>query len=170
MKVHSKDLDLLLTLPHKIVRFYDTDGLAPLVLHELGHNSSLGLTKAGYLIDNPDFDCLRGVAGYAQDECKHHKQDVWQEPHTFASDMQDAQFHKKLAQFSHHSFTRDKQNNIDEAVLRDIGTMLGMNNASWVMWKMKHGNNGVLLFEGNDMHHARQRNLLHNAAALLSLC
>ena len=93
----------LLGLPHKILSHHEIEALAPIVLHELGHVNPFGLTKACYFIDNPDFDCLRGVAGYNKEECFNHKDDVWEDPHSFALDMKDAPYHKQMLQFADKS-------------------------------------------------------------------
>lgn len=163
-------LDHLLGLPHKILRYHDVDGLAHMVLHELGHNNSFGFSKAGYLVDNPDFDCLRGIAGYNSDECRLHNSDVWKQPEAFTKDMKDARFNQQVASFLRASLPRKGENEVDEKELKALGTMFGMRNPQFCLWPMKHGNFGVLLFEDNGMHAARRRNLLHNFSALLSLC
>ncbi len=161
----------LLHLPHKILSHHDMDGLAQMVLHELGHHDALSLQRAGYFIDNPDFDCLKGVAGYCSDECKMHKEDVWGAPETFEQDMKDAQFHHQLKTFFQRSLPRKNGDEVDEEAVRALGTTLGMKNPSFITWKMKHGNNGLLLFEDdNNAGLARRKDLLHNFAALLSLC
>lgn len=168
-----QDIELLthlFGLPHKILSHHDLDGLAPMVLHELGHSNGLGLSKAGYLIDNPDFNCLKGVAGYCNSECHHHKEDLWSSPHTFVDDMSNAKFHQQLATFNHHSSARMHHDEVDQGAMEELGRMLGMNNPSCLTWKMKHGNNGILLFEGDEQHLAHRKELLRNVAGLLSLC
>lgn len=168
-----QDVELLthlFGLPHKILSHHDVNGLTPMILHELGHTNGLGLNKAGYLIDNPDFNCLKGVAGYCSKECHHHKSDLWSSPHTFADDMSNAQFHRQLATFNDHSLSRKPDHVIDEDAMKEVGRMLGMQNPSFLTWKMKHGNNGIFLFEGDESHLVRRRNLLHSIIGLLSLC
>lgn len=163
-------LSRLLGLPHKILSNHDHSSLAPMVLHELGHTQSFGFNKAGYFVDNPDFNCLKGVAGYCSDECQHHKSDVWSDPTSFERDMELAAFHKKLAQFTDNSVVRRHHNVLDESALHELGNILGISNPSFLTWKMKHGNNGILIFEGNREMIARRKDILHNFAALLGLC
>lgn len=160
----------LFGLSHKILSHHDVDGLAPMVLHELGHANGFGFNKAGYLIDNPDFNCLKGVAGYCGDECHHHKADIWSSPHTFVDDMSNAEFHSQVAAFNHHSPARMHSHEVDQAAMEEIGRMLGMCNPSCLTWKMKHGNNGIFLFEGDGQQLARRKDLLRNVVGLLSLC
>jgi hypothetical protein len=163
----------LLELPHKILAHNDIDGLEQIVLHELGHDHHFGLSKAGYLIDNPEFDCLKGIAGYCKGECHLHKEDLWQEPHLFAGDMQEAPFHQKVSHFLDASISRKNDGSAftgDSLVA--LAENLGMHNPGFLTWKMRHGNNGILLFEEGDSleHTARRRDLLNHFAALLSLC
>jgi len=160
----------LLHLPHKILEFHDVDGLAQIVLHELGHNGSLGLSRAGYLVDNPAFVCLRGVAGYSNEECGMHKQDMWSSPQSFADDMKNAEFNQKIATFYDRSIQRKKNDEIDPEAVKTLGHMLGLQRPSLLKWKMKHGNNGILVFEDNGMNMARRKELLHPFVALLSMC
>ena len=160
----------LFSLPHKILTHHDADNLVALVLHELGHHEGFGISKASYLIDNPDFNCMRGLAGYSHQECVQHKRDPWQDPASFGADMKDAEYHQRTNSFLGKSITTDDGKAIDEQILQDLAGALGMQNPSYFTWRMRHGNNGVLLFEDHGMYIAHHRDLLHNFAAFLSLC
>jgi len=164
-------IENLIRLPHKIVRHHEVDGLAQIVLHELGHDSHFNLSRAIYLIDNPDFDCAKGVAGYCKNECEMHQKDVWQDPHSFADDMKDAEFHRRLESFLHTAALRRKDidaHHPDE--VRELGEKMGMKNPSFFSWPMRHGNHGILIFEEVQPNAARRRELLSDASAFLSLC
>ena len=160
----------LFSLPHKILAHHDVDNLVALVLHELGHHQGFGMSKASYLIDNPAFNCMRGRAGFCNEECSLHKQDPWQDPYAFDADMKDAAYHQRTHTFLGNSITTDDGKVIDKQTLQDLADALGMQNPSYFTWKMRHGNNGVLLFEDHGLHLAHHRDLLHNFAAFLSLC
>jgi hypothetical protein len=161
----------ILQLPHHILRYHDVDELPQLVLHDLGHESNFGLNKAAYLVDNPEFNCVKGVAGFNRDECSFHRENVWEAPHEFGGDMRDAVFHNNMKNFVQDMSVRrrdlDVHNPDDLAVL---GTTLGLKNPSFFTWNMRHGNHGILLFEEGREWCARHRDLLSYAAALLSLC
>lgn len=162
-------LNNLVSLPHRILQLHDVDELSPLVLHELGHDSHFGLNKAVYLVDNPDFDSLRGVAGFCRDECHLHKQNVWDDPQAFAHDMSQAQFHQTMKQFRDGSVTRNQEHCTQDG-LAALGQKLGLNNPSCCTWSTRHGNQGILLFEARDDMKEPQRNLLSQIIALLSFC
>jgi hypothetical protein len=165
-----KSLDNLLGLPRKILHNHGVDGLAQIVLHELGHHDSFGINRASYLIDNPDFGCMRGVAGYANDECVYHQSDIWNDPTVFARDMQKAKFHGDVAKFLYTNLKRTARNDIDEKAVNDVGHMLGMHNPLWLTWPMQHGNHGILLFEQRAQAPAHHRDIFNHFAPLLSLC
>lgn len=155
----------LLHLPHKIQRHHDIDDLAHLLLHDLGHDDHFGLNRAIYLVDNPEFNCLKGVAGFHKGECALHQEDVWENPDSFANDMKDAQFHQTMKEFSQEASVR----HCAPEDLVKLGTRLGLKNPSFFTWNMRHGNHGILLFE-EEYTCARKRDLLQHAASLLSLC
>ena len=67
-------------LPHRILQNYHLAALSEIILHELGHKDCFDFKRAVYLVDNPDFDHLVGVAGFCNGECKHHKSDLWDCP------------------------------------------------------------------------------------------
>lgn len=158
----------LLKLPDKILHHHEVDHLPNLILHDLGHDQHLNLKRAMFLVDSPDFDCLKGIAGFCKDECKHHHNDVWSDPHRFNSDMQGAEFHKKINHFLHHSMKRRAD---DPKVLTELGQSLGIEKPHVFTWDMRHGNHGILLYDtDNDCLCQADNELLHNIAALLGLC
>ena len=160
----------LLDLPHKILSNDDVEGLPQLVLYELAHNDTFGFTKASYLIDNPEFDCLKGVAGYdAEDHFENVSSDPWTDPRAFLEQVKDVKFHQTVSSFMHTSLSREcDEPNVD--AINQLGAKLGMKNSSFVTWRMRHGNHGILLFEEGAMPHERRRELLQHFVALLSLC
>ncbi|KKQ49307.1 MAG: hypothetical protein US69_C0007G0056 [candidate division TM6 bacterium GW2011_GWF2_38_10] len=164
-------LQKILQLPNKILRHHDVEDLSPMVLHDLGHDAHFSLQKAVYLVNNPDFDCLKGVAGFDHHECELHKHDVWDEPHCFCHDMKNADFHNKVKEFSQNKCVGNMcidTHNPDD--LLELAEKLGLKNPSFITWGMRHSNQGILLFEDHQPAVARKKELLVNAAPLLSLC
>lgn len=160
----------LLELPLKILSHHEVPGLEQMVLHDLSHENNFGFTKATYLIDNPEFDCLKGVAGFCNEECCYHKHDLWRDPYSFAGDMQHAAFHKDMNNFLRNGL-RNKEKHVHcEDDVRELGLLLGMKQPSFFVWDMRHGNHGILIFEDGNHNLERRKSWLKNAAALLSLC
>ncbi len=155
----------------KVLSYHDVDGLPQIILHELGHDNCFDLQKATYLVDNPDFDHLLGVAGYCKKECPCHKKDLWQDPYSFKNDMKEAKYHNHIQNFLHYSFKRKNINLHDSSEVKDLGKDLGLQKTHFFSWKMKHGNHGLLLFDESEKPVREWRKgLLANVAALLSFC
>lgn len=163
-------LERLLALPTKILSHHEVEGLEQMVLHDLSHSATFGFTKATYLIDNPDFDCLKGVAGFCHEECCHHKEDVWSQPHTFTSDMQHATFHRDMNNFIHTGLRGKDKHVHNEDDVKELGVKLGMNQPSCLVWNMRHGNHGIFIFEDGNHNFERRSAWFKNLVTLLSLC
>ena len=163
-------VDLVTGLPRKILRYHNVDGLAQMVLHELGHDGGFGFQRATYLIDNPDFDHLRGVAGYSHQECKYHKDNIWDNPDCFRQDMEQAEFHNNVRSILNNSFKRNDINLDDADDVRELGSQLGMEEPSFFSWDMKHGNHGLFIYEKDDNICLWRHGLLKNISAMLSMC
>lgn len=161
----------LSSLLHKVLNYHDVDGLSEMVLHELGHDNCFGLKRATYLVDNPDFDHLLGVAGYCKKDCSCHKKDLWQDPYSFQSDMKSAEYHNQIQKFLNNSLKRKDINLNDSKEVRELGVQLGIQVPEFFSWNMKHGNHGLLIFEqGEQPVNDWRKKLLSNIAALLSFC
>ena len=65
---HIDILDKLCHLPRKILSLHGHDNITELILHELCNEQCFNLEKAAYFIDNPDFDCFKGVAGHCRSQ------------------------------------------------------------------------------------------------------
>ena len=167
-------VDLLLELPNRILHHEDLEPLAQIILHEVCHKDRLGLKRATYLVDNPDFGCMRGVAGYCKDECKYHKQDLWTDPRSFYKDMEPAEFHNKMRCFEHDSVCiKDNMSECKE--LHNLGKEIGIYEPNVYTWDMRNGNRGVFIFEEDDedkCSNACKKNpvMLDKIASLLGLC
>lgn len=163
-------VDLVTGLPRKILRYHNVDGLSQMVLHELGHEGGFGFEKATYLIDNPDFDHLLGVAGYNKEECTLHKNNIWEKPECFCDDMKEAHFNADVRKYLNNSFTRKEIDLNDADDIRQLGSELGMKEPSFFGWNMKHGNHGLFIYEKSDKICLWRHGLLKNISALLSMC
>lgn len=167
----------------KILKHHEADGLADLVLHDLCHDDCFDLKKAIYLVDNPDFDHLLGVAGFHCNECKLHKQDLWENPYSFISDMKDAQFHNHVKTILQGSLKRKDIDLGSTNDVKDLAKILGINSPDFLHWDLKHGNHGLLIFEAPgrsnnevgvsdkfDKSSNWRKNLFSNIIPLLGFC
>lgn len=173
-KVLSDDYRLasyLSGLLHKVLLYHDVDALSQILLHEIGHDDSFALNKATYLVDNPDFNHLLGVAGYDHHECNLHHEDMWEDPYSFAKDMKDAEYNNTVRSYLNDSLKRKDLNLNDASEVKELGKDLGIENPEFFAWNMKYGNHGILLFERKvEEDSSWRKNLLMNVAAMLSFC
>lgn len=163
-------IDTIAGLPRKILRYHHLTGLSQLVMHELGHEGGFGLEKATYLIDNPDFDHLLGVAGFAKEECHLHENDIWHNPHDFCEHMREARFHNKVRSILNNSFKKRDINLHDAQDLVALGKEMGMKNPAFFEWDMKYDNHGIFLYDQDEKICVWRHGLLKNISALLSMC
>ncbi len=157
-------------LPHKILKYHEVDALHQIVLHDLCHSTGFGLKRAIYMVDNPDFDYLKGVAGFCNKECCLHKHNVWQEPDTFKKDMKEASFHNDARRYLRMSLKRKDIDITNSSEVKDLGRDMGLEHPQFIAWGMKYGNHGLLMFEKEKDLCIWRQGLLFNAVALLSLC
>ncbi len=139
---------LLSSLPRKILGLHGRDNVIEFVLHELGNPECFDLEKAAYIVDNPDFDCLKGVAGFCRPEAYQAKKNIWDEPEEFSKHMLTSQYNNKVRSFYKHSCI--KKGEPQEKIIQDIAHDLGFEHPSFYAWQMKHNNQGLLLYEKHD--------------------
>jgi len=130
--------------PH-MLRLKDQENLTEFVLHELCSDRCFNIDKAAYFIDNPDFNCLRGVAGFSrQDEYPPHCS-IWDSPQEFSSHMSQASFNQKVRGINRESIRKSATD--DAHLVKQMAHELGFKSYSYYSWDMRHDNHAILLFE-----------------------
>jgi hypothetical protein len=137
-------LNRLNKLPRKMLRLQEYDNVTEFVLHELCNKQCFDIGKAAYFVDNPDFNLLKGVAGYYQPEA-YAGDDMWEQPSKFSAHMQGASFNQKVRRFHHGSMRKNKQS--DDAIVQLISQEVGLKDPRYYSWDMKHGNHGLFVYE-----------------------
>jgi hypothetical protein len=133
-------------LPHKILSLHGIDNMTELVLHTLCNEECLNLSKAAYFIDNPDFDCLKGIAGFDRNE-EYHQEDIpLDDQSVFSHHLSQCAFNKKVRGIQRPSFKRRGEESHNE-LLKQLAGELDMGNPIAYNWNAKHDNYGILLFE-----------------------
>lgn len=143
-------LNRLSKLPRKILQFHGRENTAEFILHELGRNDCFNLERAAYIIDNPDFDCTKGVAGYCrQEEYNTDKDiDIWDDADNFSKHMQSCPYNMQVRSFTKPSYF--KQGKSEEDIVKTIAQDLGFDHPSYYAWPMKHDNHGILLYQKHE--------------------
>lgn len=161
-----KMLHQLTHLPRKIVSLHGTDNLSEFVLHDLCDQRCLNLTKAAYFVNNPDFNCIKGVAGYHVAES--FPGECWEQPHDFTAHMKDAVFNQKVRSIDQCSIARNQK--ALDGMVKEIAQELGMDSYATQLWHLKHENQGVLLFERQEPDEIISDDMVHTGACLLGFC
>jgi hypothetical protein len=160
--------DSLFWLPRKMIALHGNENVSEFVLHELCQPRCFNLKKAAYFIDNPDFDCLKGVAGINQDEMIAFD-DVWQKPEEFSLYMRQSPFNQKVRSLNRSS-AKKTSFEADKDLAIDVAHELGIANIGYCSWTSKHDNHGILVFEKNTDQGQVDKEELLNGFSLLSFC
>lgn len=151
----------------KMLQLKNQGHLPEFVLHELCGDRCFKLEKAAYFVDNPDFDCLKGVAGYFRNEGYPETSSIWEKPEEFSVHMGKASFNQQIKNFNRTSIRKDK---VDDAELvKEMAKQFSFKNYNFYSWDMKHDNHGIFLFESPQDSHLVD-GYLKNGATLLSFC
>lgn len=158
-------LNNLSILPQRILSLHENENVSEFVLHDLCKNC-FNLQKAAYLVDNPDFNCLKGIAGYSMDQA-YATDTIWETPELFLAYMQKAPFHQKVRSLVRPSMR--KTNKSDQETTALVADYLGLNNPGYCSWQMKHDNHGILVYEIQTSCPVSP-DILLNGACLLGFC
>src|SRR5437762_734031 len=83
-------------LPKKMVSLHGAENIGEFVLYDLCNECCFNLSKAAYFVDNPDFNCTKGVAGFSRNEIQNACSGVWDNPEAFSSCMRNSSFNQKV--------------------------------------------------------------------------
>jgi hypothetical protein len=156
-------------LPKKIVSLEGIEHTPAFVLHELCNESCFNLSKAAFLKDSPDFNSLKGIAGFDGQERFANANVMWQEPQSFIAHLNaNAPFNSQVRQINKYSLFKNGVMNNDEA--HELAAQLGFKNPAFASWQMKHDNYGFLVYEHQDQLLDGIQEQLDNSLYLLNFC
>jgi len=142
---HNSLLKKLSLLPRKIVQLHGTPNIPEFVLHDLCHSNCFNLDKAAYFVDNPDFNWLKGVAGFAKAESFGDGESIWENQDGFSTHMKNSLFNQKVRDVSLQSVKRGSAK--EHEIVELIADKLGLDNYAFSTWDLKHHNHGMLVYE-----------------------
>lgn len=159
---HEQILRCFTYLPKRILSFHGRDNMAEFVFHSLCDEKCLNLAKAAYFVDNYDFDCMKGIAGYDRNE-EYHEGAAWDNPDNFSEHMKSCLFNQEVRNISLSSFRRLQYSEKD--IAQRLSEQLSLENPLFYFWDSKYDNKALLLFE------PVFENGIHNDAELIQgLC
>ena len=161
---YQKMLRCFTHLPQQILTLNGNENMTEYVLHSLCEEGCLNLSKAAYFIDNPDFDCLKGVAGYNKEEEVYSGDTVLSD---FKEHMQHCAFNKRVRELNFPSPRRMGESH--EHHVKNLATILGMQNPVFHTWEIKHDNHGLLIYEVQKLDDSNKNEFLEGLS-LLGFC
>jgi len=163
-----KAVGYFINIPRKLLQFHDADHLAEYVLYDLSRDHCFNFNKAAYFVDNPDFDCMKGIAGYEKRESCALPADYWHSPDTLAPGLQQSTFNSRVRTLTRASHKRGSY--ADEHLVREVAHELGIEKPELCLWNMKHNNHGVLMYEYADANAAASAECVAKGSCLLGFC
>lgn len=165
---HLSVIDHIMELPKNILQNHHKDGLADFILHSISGDKGFAFSKAAYLVDNPDFNCLKGISGY----CKtSNPKDCSGDLDGLISNIGSSDYNSKVKTLQHPSL---RAKNIDLSSpenLKDLSETLGMKNPEIFSWDLKHDNYGLLVFESEAPHCCDwKKSLLEKVSSMFGMC
>lgn len=133
----------LSTLPRRIVAIRDADYLAELVFCELCGQRCFGLKKAAYFLDNPDFDCCKGIVGINAHEFSVSEDELWDQPVPTSERIRRSPFYQKVRAIQHASVTKNNR----EYVLNELAKALEIQQPFFCVCHARNDNHGILISE-----------------------
>lgn len=156
-------------LPRKLLHIQGHDNATEFILHELCHQDCFNIDRAAYFIDNPDFDCLKGVAGHCRNYSQTLEGDLWKDPHDFSQHMTRSPFNQQVRSLMQESAFKRKQNEQDLA--HCLAKQLEFHKPSFYAWPMKHDNHGIFIYErAQEGGSSDVDEILPDGVCLLSFC
>jgi len=158
----------LSSLPKKILSLHGRADLAEFVLRDLCHQRCFNLKRAAFFVDNPDFNCLKGVAGYSHLDNPTVCDALWDHPDKFMARIQESPFNQKVRDVWLPSLQKVAEPEVQ--AVQSIAQMLDMQKPEFCHLQVKHGNHGLLIFEKENAHDTMSHEHLHHGLSLLGFC
>ena len=144
-KKRRDDAVLLQHLGHfsrNMINNHHLENLSEFVLHDLCSEKGFEIRKSAYLINNPDFQCLKGVAGYYHPE-SYDSGEHWQEQKDFTAHMNSSDFNKAVRAYSDVFSNSD----ISKKKIEELVEYLEIEDPAYHTWNSKHNNQGIFIFQ-----------------------
>jgi len=166
-KTRSQEVLLCVTsLPEQLIKFHGQENMLEFLLHSMCQQNCFNFSKAAYFVDNPDFDHLKGVAGFHHPESYEHNH--WEDPKTFSDHMKRAPFNNQVREVARASIK--KNNQVEKEVASELSKELAFKNSHFLSWPVKYNNHGLLLFETAEDQDERVKAQVQSGLHLLGFC
>ncbi|MCL4380372.1 hypothetical protein M1466_02705 [Candidatus Dependentiae bacterium] len=164
---HVQLLRMMHELPKRAFEVHERGNGAEFLLHQLCHAQHFNVAKAAYFVENPDFQCLKGIAGYCQEEVFGEWDALWHRPQEFTLFMASAPFNQRVRAIFQEHLT-EQQNSA--GIVATIATELGITDPAYCTWDLKHYNHGYLVYQRSAEHDDLMQQFFSTSLHILSFC
>ncbi len=160
-------LHAISSLPRKMSSIADQGNVVEFVLHELCNKDFFDISKAAYIINNPDFNCFRGIAGICEEE-RYPKENIWEHRDDFTEHMRASQFNKKVRSLRRQGCLVER-NQVSMNAIEELARELNMHTVGCCNIHTRNNNHGLFIYESSDLDN-EEKECLINGISLLSFC
>lgn len=160
-------LNQLGQMSRNLISNHHRENLSEFFLHDLCSQDVFDISKAAYLVNNPDFVCLKGVAGYDKNK-SFTSGNNWDLPQDFTQHMKESDFNNKVRALYQSSLNIDGLV-VDQKELHRLADYFEIENPAYQVWDMKHANHGLLIFQ-KPSHENGKHEYLPQFAPMFSFC
>lgn len=146
-----------------MIQNHHLENLSEFIVHDICAKDTFNISKAAYLVNNPDFICLKGITGYHQDE-SFNIFPSWQSQQEFSSHMKNASFNSVVRAIDVGSIEIT-----DDRKIQELAHSLQMRDPVFHGWNLKNDNHGIFIFERPEDTDEVQQYLPH-FLQMLSFC
>lgn len=167
-------IENILSIPKNILKHENNLALPELLLSHISCKNNFHLKKAVYCLDNPEFNCLKGVVGFdakTTDNCSLF-QSLIESSNIEEEKLQaliNCDFNKSIKQIYQPSIFALEKDHSDE-IKKLACSALGTDNPLIFSWTAKNGNHGLFFCEPVEKENLESKqNFLEYAVSLLSM-
>lgn len=154
------------SLPQNIINLHGLENMPEFLLHSMCQKSCFDLPKAAYFVDNPEFNHLKGVAGFHHPES--YEKNHWSDPEVFTEHMKNATFNKKVRDIMLSSIKKNSHS--EGKIVQEISEHLGFEKPNYLTWQIKYSNFGLFIFEPRENESELLQEHLHSGLHMLGFC
>jgi hypothetical protein len=165
---HRRVLDCLSRLPRKIMSVHELENVPEFVLQDICNEHCFNIIRAAYLVDNPDFNQLKGIAGFCREEAYDHPEHIWEDYTSFTAFMRQSAFNNQVRSLLLDSI--DANHHMHDHIIARVAPQLGFTNPAWCTWDLKHYNHGLIIYEKADLAEDTFDEHFINTLYLLGFC
>lgn len=163
----NKILKCLSGLPRRMMQLQGTDNVTEFVFHDLCNKDCFNFDRAAFFVDNPDFNCTKGIAGFNREQAFTQADNIWGVSQKFSEHMTSSPFHAKVRSLM---FCSLKKSENEQELAHDLANDLGFSNYAFCSWNMRHDNHGLVVYERAEACDVATQECILDGLSMLSFC